>query len=123
MPVITWVRTGTDNQKVQFAKAELPKVEPPKDSVRNDSIPSDSGVGDRTGLELSHAVGATPVRFAIYDGAARLIRLSQSASWALLDVNGVVVRRGFGNEIGVKSVRAGVYFVRSGRATAKVVVR
>ena len=123
MPLITWVRTGTDNQKVQFAKAELPNIEPPKDSVRNDSIPSDSGVGDRTGLELSRAVGATPVRFAIYDGAARLIRLSQRASWALLDVNGVVVRRGFGNEIGVKSVRAGVYFVRSGRATAKVVVR
>ena len=123
MPLITWVRTGTDNQKIKLVKAELPKVEPPKDSVPNDSIPADSGVGDRTGLEMARAVGATPVRFAIYDGSARLIRLSQSASWALLDVNGVVVRRGYGHEIGVKSVRAGVYFVRSGRATAKVVVR
>ena len=122
MPVITWVRTGTDNQKVQFAKADLPKVEPPKDSSNVETLP-DSGVGNWTGLELSRAVGALPVRFLVYDGAARVIHLGAEASWALLDVNGVVVRRGYGREINVRSVRSGMYFVRTGRTAAKVMVR
>jgi hypothetical protein len=123
MPLITWVRTGTDNQKIKLVKAELPKVEPPKDSVSNDSIPADSGVGDRTGLELSRAASAMPARFAVYDGAARVIRLAKTVDWAVLDLNGVVVRRGYGHEINAKNMRQGAYFVRSGSKNAKVMVR
>ena len=128
MPLITWVRTGTDNQKIKLVKADLPKVEPPKDSVPNDSIPTDSipadsGVGDRTGLELSRAASAMPARFAVYDGAARVIRLAKTVDWAVLDLNGVVVRRGYGHEINAKNMRSGVYFVRSGVKFAKVMVR
>ena len=118
MPVITWVRTGTDNQKVQFAKAELPKVEPP----------TDSGIGGTTGFAHGlrgsmDALNAPSLQQVRYDASARVIRLGADASWALLDVNGVVVRRGYGREIQVRSVRSGMYFVRNGRTTAKVLVR
>ena len=113
MPLITWVRTGTDNQKIKLVKAELPNVEPPEDS----------GNGGTTGLEMARAVGALPARFAVYDGAARVIRLGAEASWTLLDVNGVVVRCGYGREIQVRSVRSGMYFVRTANAIAKVLVK
>ncbi|OWV16749.1 Glycosyl hydrolases family 43 [Fibrobacter sp. UWB16] len=118
MPVITWVRTGTDNQKVQFAKAELPKVEPP----------TDSGIGGTTGIAHGlrgsmDALNAPSLQQVRYDASARVIRLGADASWALLDVNGVVVRRGYGREIQVRSVCSGMYFVRAARTTAKVLVR
>ena len=107
MPVITWVRTGTDNQKVQFAKAELPKVEPPTGIVRG-----------------SHgSAGALNAQFVRYDADSRVIHLESETRWTLLDVNGVVMDFGFGCEIRVKSLRPGMYFVRTGRATAKVLVR
>lgn len=118
MPVITWVRTGTDNQKVQFTKAELPKVEPP----------TDSGNGGTTGIAhgsrgFMDALNAPALQQVRYDASARVIRLAVDASWALLDVNGVVVRRGYGREIRVRSVRSGMYFVLAGKNTAKVLVR
>lgn len=107
MPVITWVRTGTDNQKVQFAKAELPKVEPPTGIVRG-----------------SHgSAGALNALFVRYDVDSRMIHLESETRWTLLDVNGVVMDFGFGSVIRVKSLRPGMYFVRTGRATAKVLVR
>ena len=118
MPVITWVRTGTDNQKVQFAKAELPKVEPP----------TDSGNGGTTGIAhgsrgFMDALNAPALQQVRYDASARVIRLAVDASWALLDVNGVVLRRGYGREIRVRSVRSGMYFVLAGKNTAKVFVK
>lgn len=110
MPVITWVRTGTDNQKVQFAKAELPKVEPPTGIAHGSRGPMD-------------ALNTSTLQQIYYDASARVIRLDSEASWALLDVNGVIVRRGYGREIQVRSVRSGMYFVRTARATAKVFVK
>ena len=110
MPLITWVRTGTDNQKVQFAKAELPKVEPPTGIVRE----SRGSAG---------ALNAQTMQQVRYDASARVIRLEHETRWTLLDVNGVVVRRGFGREIQVHSVCSGMYFVRTDRATAKVMVK
>ncbi len=110
MPVITWVRTGTDNQKVQFAKAELPKVEPPTGITH----------GSRGSMD---ALKTLTLQQIYYDASARVIHLGADASWALLDVNGVVVRRGYGREIQVRSVRSGMYFVRNGRTTAKVFVK
>jgi hypothetical protein len=104
MPLITWVRTGTDNQKIKLVKAELPKEDTP------------------TGLSLARGE-AGKVRFASYDGAARVIRLAASVNWTVFDVNGVVVRRGYGQEINAKTMRPGVYFVRSGSLNAKVMVR
>jgi hypothetical protein len=112
MPVITWVRTGTDNQKVQFAKVELPKVEPP----------TDSGNGGTTGVARG-ILNAPALQQVHYDAGARVIRLGAESSWALLDVNGVVVRRGYGREIQVRSVRSGMYFVRTAHTTAKVFVK
>ena len=107
MPVITWVRTGTDNQKVQFAKTELPKVEPPTGIVRG-----------------SHgSAGALNARCVRYDADSRVFHLESESRWTLLDVNGVVMDFGFGCEIRVKSLRPGMYFVRTGRATAKVIVK
>lgn len=120
MPVITWVRTGTDNQKIKLVKTDLPKVEPPKDTSK--VSPPDSGNGDLTGLGSVHATEALLAKFAVYDGAARMIHLTQNAKWTLLDVNGIAVRRGFGREINVRSVRSGMYFVRTGTRIAKVVL-
>ena len=120
MPVITWVRTGTDNQKIKLVKTDLPKVEPPKDTSK--VSPPDSGNGDLTGLGSVHATEALLAKFAVYDGAARVIHLTQNVKWTLLDVNGVVVRRGYGCEIQVRSVRSGMYFVRTAHTTAKVVL-
>ena len=120
MPLITWVRTGTDNQKIRLVKTDLPKVEPPKDTSK--VTPPDSGNGDLTGLGSVHSTEALLAKFAVYDGAARVIHLTQNAKWTLLDVNGVVVRRGYGREINVRSVCSGLYFVRSGTRIAKVVL-
>ncbi len=120
MPLITWVRTGTDNQKIRLVKTDLPKVEPPKDTSK--VSPPDSGNGDLTGLGSAHSTEALLTKFAVYDGAARVIHLTQNAKWTLLDVNGVVVRRGYGREINVRSVCSGLYFVRSGTRIAKVVL-
>ena len=103
MPLITWVRTGTDNQKIKLVKTELPKVETP------------------TGFSLARGE-AGKVRFASYDGAARVIHLAASTNWTLFDVNGVVVRRGYGQEINAKAMRPGVYFVRSRNLNSKVVI-
>ena len=121
MPVITWVRTGTDNQKVQFAKAELPNVEPPTDSGNGGM----TGIahGSRVSYGSASALNATALQQVRYDASARVVRLGAEASWALLDVNGVVVRRGYGREIQVRSVRSGMYFVRTAHATAKVLVK
>ena len=120
MPLITWVRTGTDNQKIRLVKTDLPKVEPPKDTSK--VTPPDSGNGDLTGLGSVHSTEALLTKFAVYDGAARVIHLTQNAKWTLLDVNGVVVRRGYGCEINVRSVCSGLYFVRTGTRIAKVVL-
>ncbi len=120
MPLITWVRTGTDNQKIRLVKTDLPKVEPPKDTSK--VSPPDSGNGDLTGLGSAHSTEALLTKFAVYDGAARVIHLTQNAKWTLLDVNGVVVRRGYGREINVRSVCSGLYFVRTGTRIAKVVL-
>ena len=120
MPLITWVRTGTDNQKIRLVKTDLPKVEPPKDTSK--VTPPDSGNGDLTGLGSVHSTEALLTKFAVYDGAARVIHLTQNAKWTLLDVNGVVVRRGYGREINVRSVCSGLYFVRTGTRIAKVVL-
>ena len=68
-------------------------------------------------------MNAPALQLVHYDASARVIRLGAEASWALLDVNGVVVRRGYGREIQVRSVRSGMYFVRAARTTAKVLVR
>ena len=110
MPLITWVRTGTDNQKIKLVKVELP--------------PPDSADSGRTGVERARVLaGALPTRFAVYDAAARVIHLAKTVDWTVLDANGVVVRRGYGNEINAKSMRPGAYFVRSGARFAKVVER
>ena len=52
-----------------------------------------------------------------------MIRLAKTVDWAVLDLNGVVVRRGYGHEINAKNMRPGAYFVRSGSKNAKVMVR
>ena len=69
------------------------------------------------------ALNAPALQQVRYDASARVIRLAVDASWALLDVNGVVVRRGYGREIQVRSVCSGMYFVLAGKNTAKVLVR
>ncbi|WP_405325259.1 hypothetical protein [Fibrobacter sp.] len=69
------------------------------------------------------ALNAPALQQVRYDASARVIRLTIDASWALLDVNGVVVRRGYGREIQVRSVRSGMYFVRTVHTTAKVLVK
>ena len=106
MPVITWVRTGTDNQKIKLVKAELPKVEPPTGIVR----------GARSSAVALNA------QFVRYDADSRVIRLAASVNWTVFDVNGVVVRRGYGQEINAKTMRQGVYFVRSGSMASRVIL-
>jgi hypothetical protein len=69
------------------------------------------------------ALDAPALQQVRYDASARVIRLGAETSWALLDVNGVVVRRGYGREIQVHSVCSGMYFVRTAHTTAKVFVK
>ena len=59
MPVITWVRTGTDNQKFQFKAAKLP--EPVVESSSSEVAPSssDSGISSSSGTT---AIGSRAVR-------------------------------------------------------------
>lgn len=86
MPIITWVRTGTDNQKIQFKVAELPVVSEPESS--SSVIPSEGEESKncedsndencKTGLRL---VGNKPAKSMSYDAAAGMVRLANDSHW------------------------------------------
>ena len=60
MPVITWVRTGTDNQKFQFKAAVLPEPDAESSSFSEIALSSsDSGISSSSGTT---AIGLRTVR-------------------------------------------------------------
>ena len=110
MPLITWVRTGTDNQKIKLEKVTLPEVIPPADTTK-----------DTVRTALFERLLDAPSGF-YYDANSRIVHLGAFTEWSLLDVNGVVLRRGSGCEFRMGFIRAGAYFVRYGKRTAKIIV-
>lgn len=114
MPLITWVRTGTDNQKIKLEKVMLPEVIPPADTTKDT-------VKDTVRTALFERLLDAPSGF-YYDANSRIVHLGAFTEWSLLDVNGVVLRRGSGCEFRMGFIRAGAYFVRYGKRTAKIIV-
>lgn len=129
MPVITWVRTGADNQKVQFAKANPPVVPvsssseevKPVSSSADDPASSETVVASSSSESVEPAssgtmslnapvVSGTAMR---YDASVKTVFLSKAASWSVFDMNGVAVRKGQGLEIHLDNLRQGMYLVRS----------
>ncbi|WP_407442703.1 family 43 glycosylhydrolase [Fibrobacter sp.] len=133
MPVITWVRTGTDNQKFKLVAADLPKVEEPESSSSEAVSPKSSATESQSGEipASSESDSGTTVLAATsavlssmsYDEVLGMVRLSRSSRWVVFDVNGVVVRSGFGRDVPVNGLRSGVYAVRSGFGVLKVCKR
>ena len=132
MPVITWVRTGTDNQKMKLEKAEL-LVEVPEVSSSSESS-SSVAQGASDGVESSSSVVAPsssepPLSLNMarveggvrYDAASRTVYAEKDLNWFVFDANGVAVAAGFGREIRLNAFRAGTYFVRFGKNNLKVV--
>lgn len=118
MPVITWVRTGTDNQKMKLEKAELP-VEVPEvssSSESSSSVVAPSSSEPPQSLNMARVEGG--VR---YDAASRTVYAEKDLNWFVFDANGVAVAAGFGREIRLNAFRAGTYFVRFGKNNLKVV--
>ena len=56
----------------------------------------------------------------VYDRESGLVRLAKDASWSLFDMNGIVLKSGFGREIRMDVMRHGVYLVRSGNHSLRV---
>lgn len=112
MPLITWVRTGTDNQKFKFEKVDLPEESSSSEDLPNSSsseLSSESSSGDDPQGILAenrsvHALWNLPNE----------IVLNSPEKWAVFDLNGVPRMLGFGRKIELKNLRAGVYIVRFG---------
>lgn len=146
MPVITWVRSGTDNQKVKFVKALAPdpvlsssSSEASSSSFEESSSSSEEAMNSEVGmssseqgsgageeaLSSSSETDALQNRLEIqqsmrYDAAVKTVFLAKEARWVVFDVNGVAVQRGFGREIRMTSLRSGVYLVKSGRENLRI---
>ncbi|MCQ2062356.1 MAG: family 43 glycosylhydrolase [Fibrobacter sp.] len=134
MPVITWVRTGTDNQKFKLVAADLPKVEEPESSSNEAVSPKSSATESSDGAVVSgddevSSSSETPQSLNMarveggvrYDAASRTVYAEKDLNWFVFDANGVAVAAGFGREIRLNAFRAGTYFVRFGKNNLKVV--
>lgn len=127
MPVITWVRTGTDNQKMKLEKAELP-VEVPEAESSSSTVQSSS---DDSVEEIASSSSAKNDIAAVgfskfagkmhYDAQNRVVHLERAAHWTILDLNGVEVRRGYGSDVALHSLGRGIFFVSSGNQIVKII--
>ncbi|MCQ2096752.1 MAG: family 43 glycosylhydrolase [Fibrobacter sp.] len=120
MPIITWVRTGTDNQKIQFMAAELPVVSEPESSSSSSPSIAEGNSSSSTDAILKTAVlkGGTTMS---YDQTAGMVHLKNESHWTILSLNGHVIQCGFGSLVNLKSLRSGTYLVLSGKESLKVV--
>lgn len=126
MPVITWVRTGTDNQKFKLEKAELPEIKPESISssseVKTDA-PNSSAVENAEKISSSSEKKLEGLPDSVSSSsserasiAVQKMQMLQPENWIVFDANGVPVAKGYSREIPVKSLRSGVYFVRFGNS-------
>ncbi len=158
MPVITWVRTGTDNQKVQLQKAQAPErvssssaavfssssavvssssralssssdvLSSSSEGVANLEVGSSSSEQGAEVLSSSSETTGLQNRVAVeqsmrYDAAMQTVFFSENTRWAVFDVNGVALQRGFGREIRMHTLRSGVYLVKSGAKSMRILHR
>lgn len=158
MPVITWVRTGTDNQKVQLQKAQAPErvssssaavfssssavvsssskalssssdvLSSSSEGVANLEVGSSSSEQGAEVLSSSSETASLQNRVAVeqsmrYEAAMQTVFFTENARWAVFDVNGVALQRGFGREIRMHTLRSGVYLVKSGAKGMRILHR
>lgn len=158
MPVITWVRTGTDNQKVQLQKAQAPErvssssaavfssssavvsssskalssssdvLSSSSEGVANLEVGSSSSEQGAEVLSSSSETASLQNGVAVeqsmrYDAAMQTVFFTEKARWAVFDVNGVALQRGFGREIRMHTLRSGVYLVKSGAKSMRILYR
>ena len=136
MPVITWVRTGADNQKVRLTKANPPVIEPessssvPESSSAVESSSSESVSSSSAEISNSSSsavkpmgvftetmVGKLPMRF---DAENNRVTFGSERQWYLLNVNGILVKHGFGSSISLNELPGGIYIVKSRRDQMKI---
>ncbi len=132
MPVITWVRTGADNQKIKMVKAKAPELSSSsvapevsssseKPAVSSSSEAPSSSDSENTDVDsnITEAIVYGGADFK-YDDATRTVYLGTSNSWVVLDLNGTVIKKGTGNQIQMSNFRPGVLLVRSGKMMMKI---
>ncbi|MCR5378947.1 MAG: family 43 glycosylhydrolase [Fibrobacter sp.] len=75
---------------------------------------------DSSKTVVKPVAGEAAFRLTVRD---RKVYLSSVTDWALLDLNGVVLRRGRGNEISLGSIATGSYLVRTKYKTSRITIR
>lgn len=132
MPVITWVRTGADNQKVKLAKAIPPAVESESSSSVKESSSSVVAENSSSSEDVSSSSAeitslvAAPQKFgARIVGVSRAdgLRFSQTADYALMNLHGMVVARGHAAQVSVRDLAPGAYVIRLGGRIQKIELR
>ena len=79
------------------------------------------GKVDTSSVAVRDVARTSDARFGVtYDRLNSIVRLSTDASWSLFDMNGVVVKHGYGREIRLNSVPRGMYQVRSGNRSLRI---
>lgn len=89
MPVITWVRTGADNQKIQLEWLR------------------EIGTVDIT-THAAESVGGLN-----YQPEMRIVELGTVANWQVFSVSGALIQQGSGQKVDLNSFKTGVYIVKS----------
>lgn len=89
MPLITWVRTGADNQKIQF------------EYVRDIET-------------LSLTIPKAGIKRIQWNSKTKIVSWEGVSSWALFDLSGRVISQAKGESANLNSVKPGCYFIRVG---------
>lgn len=110
MPIITWVRSGTDNQKIQFAAATLPE------SVSSSSVEESSSSTEVLATQVEGPVSVKVLRASRSVG----IILSRPADFMMMDVQGNVINKGFGSRISAEKARPGLYLLKMNGKIQKI---
>lgn len=110
MPIITWVRSGTDNQKIQFAAATLPE------SVSSSSVEESSS---STEVLATQVEGPVSVKVLHASRSVGII-LSRPADFMMMDVQGNVINKGFGSRISAEKARPGLYLLKMNGKIQKI---
>lgn len=123
MPLVVWKQTGTQNQSFKF---EYMGDESAYSSSSSEVAESSSSEAVSSSSAETTSLVAAPQKFdARIVGVSRVdgLRFSQVADYALMNLHGMVVARGYAAQVAVKNLAPGAYVVRLGGRIQKIELR
>lgn len=99
MPLITWVRTGNDNQKVIFEYVKA--IEPP--------------------LHLN--VSISNAKTIHFNSKTKMVEWNNASSWSLYDLSGSLVSKGFSQQVDLNQFKPGCYIIKTKGETLLIPIR